>query len=248
MKLTHQPGIALVTGAGRGIGKVIAEKLAADGYTVLCVSRSASSCGPVADAINAAGGKAKAYAVDVADPAAVAKCCEEILNEFECVDVIVNNAGITKDNLVVRMSEEDWSSVINTNLSGAFYWVKGLVRPMTRKRRGRIINIASVVGRIGNPGQANYAAAKAGMHGLTMSLAREFALRNITVNTIAPGFITTDMTDKLSDDQKAMIVKSIPLQKIGTPNDIADMVNFLASENAGYITGQIFSVDGGMAM
>ncbi|MDR2981365.1 MAG: 3-oxoacyl-[acyl-carrier-protein] reductase [Puniceicoccales bacterium] len=248
MKLTHQPRIALVTGAGRGIGKAIAEKLAADGHTVLCVSKNPASCGPVADAINAAGGKAKAYPVDVADPVVVAQTCEAILKEYECVDIVVNNAGITKDNLVIRMTETDWNDVISTNLSSAFYWVKGLVRPMTRKRWGRIINIGSVVGCIGNPGQANYAAAKAGMHGLTMSLAREFASRNITANTIAPGFITTDMTDKLTEEQKAAAMKVVPLQRFGTTDEIASMVDFLASENAGYITGQVFSVDGGMAI
>ena len=248
MKLTHQPRVALVTGAGRGIGKAIAESLAADGHTVLCVSKNPSSCGGVADAITAAGGKAKAYAVDVADAAAVAKACEDILKEFETVDILVNNAGITKDGLLIRMSDEDWNDVISTNLSSAFYWVKGLVRPMTRKRWGRIVNIGSVVGRIGNPGQANYAAAKAGMHGLTMSLAREFAGRSITVNTIAPGFISTDMTDKLTEEQKEMIKKTVPLQRFGTTADIASIVDFLASENAGYITGQVFSVDGGMAM
>lgn len=248
MKLTHQPRVALVTGAGRGIGKAIAEKLAADGHTVLCVSKNPASCGPVADAINAAGGKAKAYAVDVADAGAVAQASEAILKEFETVDILVNNAGITKDNLLIRMSDEDWNDVISTNLSSAFYWIKGIVRPMTRKRWGRIINIGSVVGCIGNPGQANYGAAKAGLHGLTMSLAREFAGRSITVNTVAPGFITTDMTAKLNEEQKAAIMKVVPLQRLGTTEDIAAIVDFLASENAGYITGQVFSVDGGMAM
>lgn len=248
MKLSHQSRVALVTGAGRGIGKTIAESLAADGHTVLCVSKNPASCGAVADAIIAAGGKAFALPVDVADAAAVARAGEDILARFEAVDILVNNAGITKDNLVIRMGEDDWQDVINTNLSSAFYWVKHLVRPMTRKRWGRIINIGSVVGRIGNPGQANYAAAKAGLHGLTMALAREFASRNITVNTLAPGFITTDMTGKLGDEQKAAILKAIPLQRFGTTDEIAALANFLASDNAGYITGQVFSVDGGMAM
>jgi 3-oxoacyl-[acyl-carrier protein] reductase len=248
MKLTHQSRVALVTGAGRGIGKAIAESLAEDGHTVLCVSKNPGSCGAVADAITAAGGKALAMPVDVADATAVARAGEDILSQFGAVDILINNAGITKDNLVIRMGEDDWQDVINTNLSSAFYWVKHLVRPMTRKRWGRIINIGSVVGRIGNPGQANYAAAKAGLHGLTMALAREFASRSITVNTIAPGFVTTDMTGKLGDEQKAAILKVIPLQRFGTTDEIAALANFLASDNAGYITGQVFSVDGGMAM
>ncbi|MDR2845079.1 MAG: 3-oxoacyl-[acyl-carrier-protein] reductase [Puniceicoccales bacterium] len=248
MKLTHQPRVALVTGAGRGIGKAIAEQLAADGHTVLCVSKNPASCGAVADAITATGGKAKSYAVDVGDAAAVAQACEAILKEYDTVDILVNNAGITKDNLAFRMSDADWQDVITTNLSSAFYWIKGLVRPMTRTRWGRIINMGSVVGRIGNPGQANYAAAKAGLHGLTMSLAREYAARNITVNTVAPGFISTDMTAKLNDDQKSAIIKVVPLQRFGTTTDVSAVVNFLASEEAGYITGQVFSVDGGMAM
>jgi len=242
------PKVALVTGAGRGIGKAIAETLAKHGHTVICVSKNLSSCGPVADAITASGGKAKAYAVDVADAPAVAKLCEEILKEFECVDIIVNNAGITKDGLVLRMSEADFDDVIKANLSGAFYFIKHLVRPMTRKRWGRIVNISSVVGKIGNPGQANYCSAKAGMHGLTMSLAREFSSRNITVNAVAPGFITTDMTDKLNQEQKDAIAKVIPLGRMGAVSDIADMVDFLCSDKSGYITGQVFSVDGGMSM
>jgi 3-oxoacyl-[acyl-carrier protein] reductase len=249
MKLTHQPRVALVTGAGRGIGKAIAELLAADGHTVLCVSKNADSCAAAAKAIaDATGSAARAYPVDVSSPDAVAQTCASILAEFESVDILVNNAGITKDGLLLRMSDTDWQDVIATNLSSAFHWTRGLVRPMTRKRWGRIINIGSVVGRIGNPGQANYAAAKAGLHGLTMSLARELATRNITVNTVAPGFITTDMTAKLTDDQKEAIKKVVPLQRFGTTADVASLVNFLSAEEAGYITGQIFSVDGGMAM
>lgn len=244
----NSPKVALVTGAGRGIGKAIAEILAKRGHTVICVSKNLGSCGPVAEAINAAGGKAEAFAVDVADAPAVKALCESILKKYECVDIIVNNAGITKDGLVAMMSEDDFDSVVKANLSGCFYFIKHLYRPMTRKRAGRIINISSVVGKIGNPGQANYCSAKAGVHGLTMSLARELASRNITVNAVAPGFITTDMTEKLNAEQKAAVAKQIPLQRMGTVDDIASMVDFLASDAAGYITGQVFSVDGGMSM
>lgn len=248
MQLQHTPRVALVTGAGRGIGKAIAEQLAADGHTVICVSKNPSSCGSVADAIAAKGGKAVAKAVDVSSGAEVAAACEEILKEYGCVDILVNNAGITKDGLMMRMSEQDWEDVISTNLSSAFFWVKGLLRPMTKKRWGRIVNISSVVGVQGNAGQANYASAKAGLIGLTKSLAKEFATRSITVNAVAPGFITTDMTAALPEEIQQKIRSVIPLARFGSPEDIAGTVDFLCSENAGYITGQVFSVDGGMAM
>ena len=248
MQLQHTPRVALVTGAGRGIGKAIAEQLAADGHTVICVSKNPSSCGSVADAIAAKGGKAVAKAVDVSSGAEVAAACEEILKEYGCVDILVNNAGITKDGLMMRMSEQDWEGVISTNLSSAFFWVKGLLRPMTKKRWGRIVNISSVVGVQGNAGQANYASAKAGLIGLTKSLAKEFATRSITVNAVAPGFITTDMTAALPEEIQQKIKSVIPLARFGSPEDIAGTVDFLCSENAGYITGQVFSVDGGMAM
>ena len=248
MKLAHTPKIALVTGAGRGIGKAIAESLAASGHTVICVSKNPSSCGGVAEAIKANGGNAVARPVDVSDGKAVAAACEEILKEFGCVDILVNNAGITKDGLVMRMSDEDWADVVNTNLASAFFWTKGLLRPMTKKRWGRIVNISSVSGVQGNAGQANYASAKAGMIGLTKSLAREFASRAITVNAVAPGFITTDMTAALPEETQQKIKSAIPLARFGAPEDISSIVNFLCSENAGYITGQCFSVDGGMVM
>ncbi len=240
--------VALVTGAGRGIGKAIAEKLAAEGNTVLCVSKNADSCGAVAESIKAAGGQAKAYAVDVANGDAVRTACEEILKEYERVDILVNNAGITRDMLILRMSDADWHEVLNTNLSSCFYWTRNLVRPMTQKRWGRIVNISSVVGLIGNPGQANYAAAKAGMLGLTKALARELASRNVTVNAVAPGFITTDMTSKLDASIQEAVSKQIPLKRFGEPSDISEMTAFLCSDKAGYITGQVFTVDGGMAM
>lgn len=241
---------AVVTGAGRGIGKAIAEELARQGVTVVCVSKSESSCGATAAAINEAGGKAKALAVDVSDSAAVSKACEELLKEFPVIDILVNNAGITKDGLLFRMSDEDWSSVINTNLSSAFYWTKHLARPMTRSRWGRIVNIASVSGVMGNAGQANYSAAKAGMIGLTKTLAKEFAGRSITVNAVAPGFIKTDMTNDFVNNAEvsSKILEAVPLKRFGEAREIAAMTTFLCSEEAGYITGQVFAVDGGMAM
>jgi 3-oxoacyl-[acyl-carrier protein] reductase len=248
MSLTFENKVALVTGAGRGIGRAIAEALGKAGVTVICVSYSESSCGSAAEAINAAGGKAVAKAVDVSDAAAVAAASEELLNEYGNIDILVNNAGITKDNLLFRMSEDDWTSVIDTNLNSCFYWVKGLARPMTRKRWGRVINITSISGIIGNAGQTNYAAAKAGMIGFTKSLAKELASRNVTSNCVAPGFIKTDMTAQIADAAMDKILPYIPLKRMGEASDIANMVAYLASEEANYITGQVFTVDGGMAM
>ncbi len=240
--------VALVTGAGRGIGKSIANHLAKSGHHVICVSRSASSCGPVAEAIIAAGGSAQSLAVDVADRTAVQAASKEFLEEHGAVDVLVNCAGITRDGLVFRMSDRDWDDVMATNLTSCFTWTKCLARPMTRKRWGRIINISSVIGLMGNSGQANYAATKAGIHGLTKSLAKEFAARNVTVNAIAPGFIATDMTAELNEKQKEGILVMIPMKRMGAAEDIAATTDFLVSESAGYITGQIFTVDGGMVM
>jgi len=246
--LTFTNRTALVTGAGRGIGKAIAEKLASQGVKVICVSKNPDSCGGVAAAVTAAGGKAFAYPVDVADSAAVKVTCEQILKDHERVDILINNAGITKDTLLLRMSDEDWHSVLNTNLSSCFYFTKALLQPMARARWGRIINISSVVGIMGNAGQANYSSAKAGMLGFTKSLARELAGRNITVNAVAPGFITTDMTAKLSPEILEGVQKVIPLKRFGESEDIASMTAYLASDQASYITGQVVAVDGGMAM
>jgi 3-oxoacyl-[acyl-carrier protein] reductase len=249
--LTFKPTrTALITGAGRGIGKAIAESLAKEGVTVICVSKSAESCGSTAAAIVAAGGKAKSLAVDVADGAAVAKACEQLLSEHPVIDILVNNAGITRDGLLFRMSDEDWNSVLQTNLSSCFYWTKHLARPMTRSRWGRIVNMSSVSGLMGNAGQANYSAAKAGIVGLTKTLAKEFASRNITVNAIAPGFVKTDMTSEFYNNPEvsAKILDVVPLKRFGEPTEIAALTSFLCSEEAGYITGQVFAIDGGMAM
>ncbi|RCL31113.1 MAG: 3-oxoacyl-[acyl-carrier-protein] reductase [Puniceicoccaceae bacterium] len=248
MRDTEDKKIALVTGAGRGIGKAIAHSLAKEGYHIICVSRSESSCGATASEIKAMGGSAEAIATDVSDAAAVEDTCVALLEKYGLIDILVNNAGITRDNLVFRMSEADWDAVLETNLKSCFSFVKHLARPMTRKRWGRIINIASVIGLTGNAGQANYAAAKAGIIGLSKSLAKEFAARNVTVNVVAPGFIETDMTSVLSDEQKTGIMSVIPMKRMGTAEDIAHITTFLASHKSDYITGQVFTVDGGMVM
>jgi 3-oxoacyl-[acyl-carrier protein] reductase len=248
--LTFTNRTALVTGAGRGIGKAIAETLAQHGVSVICVSKSAESCGAAAEAITKAGGKARALAVDVADGAAVAKAAEALLAEIPVIDILINNAGITRDGLLFRMSDADWNDVISTNLSSCFHWTKHVARPMTRARWGRIVNITSVSGIIGNAGQANYSAAKAGMIGLTKSLAREFASRSVTVNAVAPGFIKTDMTTEFVNKPElaAKILEAVPLKRFGEASDIANMCAYLCSEESGYVTGQVFTVDGGMAM
>src|ERR1700738_2285230 len=239
----------IVTGAGRGIGHAIAVRLASEGARVACVSRTEANAKKTADEINALrANAAKHYTVDVADHAVVQKVGAQILEEFAKIDILVNNAGVTRDGLAMRMSVEDWDTVINTNLRGAFNFTQAIMRAMIKQRSGRIINISSVIGLIGNAGQANYAASKAGLIGLTKSLARELASRNITVNAVAPGFITTDMTAGLSDEIKKTIQSQIPLGKTGTPEDVASTLASLASPEASYITGQVVCVDGGMVM
>src|SRR5881392_3683773 len=240
---------AIVTGAGRGIGHAIAVCLASEGARIACVSRSEENAKRTADEFNILrADSAKHYAVDVADHAAVQKIGAQILEDFTKIDILVNNAGVTRDGLAMRMSVEDWDMVINTNLRGAFNFVQATERAMIKQRSGRIINITSVIGLIGNAGQTNYAASKAGLIGLTKSLAKELASRNITVNAVAPGFITTDMTAGLSDEIKKGLQSKIPLGKTGMPEDIANAVAFLASAEAGYITGQVLCVDGGIVM
>jgi 3-oxoacyl-[acyl-carrier protein] reductase len=241
--------VAVVTGAGRGIGHAIAVRLAKEGARVASVSRTEANAQKTADEINAArADAAKAYAVDVADQAAVQKAAAQIFEDFGRVDVLVNNAGVTRDGLSMRMSMEDWDTVLNTNLKGAFNFIQALMRPMIKQRSGRIINISSIAGLIGNAGQANYAASKAGLIGLTKTLARELASRGITVNAVAPGLIETDMTTVLSEEIRQNILKNVPLGKLGEPDDIAGAVAYLASAEGKYITGQVLTVDGGMVM
>lgn len=248
MKLTFNNRKALVTGAGRGIGKAIAEELARQGTHVICVSQNPASCGSAAEDIVANGGSAEALAVDVGDSDAVKAAAEQLLAAHGVIDILVNNAGITRDMLLMRMKDEEWDDVIRTNLSSCFYWSRALMQPMARGRWGRVINISSVIGIMGNAGQSNYAAAKSGIFGLTKSLAREYAKRNITVNAVAPGFIQTDMTSVLKEEVTQAILQQIPLKRLGDVSDIANIVAFLASEESGYITGQTFTVDGGMVM
>lgn len=240
--------IAVVTGAGRGIGRAIALKFAAEGADIACVSRTAENAEKVAAEIRLLGRKAWAYAVDVSDAAAVAAAGEKIMQDAGKVDILVNNAGVTKDGLVMRMSEEDWDTVLDTNLKGAFLFTQALSRGFLKQRSGRILNISSVIGLMGNAGQCNYAASKAALIGFTKAIAKEFASRGITVNALAPGFIETDMTAILTPEMKTDLLQRIPLRSLGQPADIAEAAVFLASPGARYITGQVLAVDGGMVM
>jgi 3-oxoacyl-[acyl-carrier protein] reductase len=240
--------VAVVTGAGRGIGRAIALKFAAEGADVVCVSRTTENAGKVSDEIRALGRNAWAHAVDVADSKAVAASGEKIIADAGRVDILVNNAGVTRDGLLMRMSDEDWDTVLDTNLKGAFLFTKAFARSFLRQRSGRIINVASVIGLIGNAGQCNYAASKAALIGFTKSVARELGSRGITVNALAPGFIETDMTAGLNEQMRDELLQKIPLNSFGQAEDIANAALFLAGPAARYITGQVLTVDGGMVM
>ncbi len=247
MKLKGQ--IAIVTGASRGIGRAIALELANQGADVVVnYSGNEEKAKSVVEEILSSGSRAFAVQCDVSDSDSVAAMLKRTIDEFGKVDILVNNAGITKDNLLMRMKEDEWDQVINTNLKGVFLCTKAVTRPMMKQRKGRIINVASVVGITGNPGQANYVAAKAGVIGFTKTAAKELASRGITVNAVAPGFISTDMTDQLPEDVRNQQLSQIPLGRLGNPEDIAKVAAFLASDDSSYMTGQTLSVDGGMAM
>jgi 3-oxoacyl-[acyl-carrier protein] reductase len=240
--------VALVTGASRGLGKAIARTLASQGASVAVVARSEDALKDTLETIRAAGGTAEPFPVDVADSAAVTATIEKIIARFSKIDILINNAGVTRDGLLARMTSEAWDTVINTNLKGAFHFTQPVGRIMVKQRSGRIVNISSVIGLMGNAGQANYAASKAGLIGFTKSVAKEFASRGITCNVVCPGFIETDMTKDLGEDLKKKLLERIPLQRLGQPDDVAGVVEFLCSPAASYITGQILTVDGGMVM
>ena len=244
-----QDQVAVITGAGRGIGRAIALRFAKAGADIACVSRTAENSEKVAGEVRSLGRKAWAHAVDVTDAKAVEAAAEKILAESGRIDILINNAGVTRDGLLMRMSEEDWDTVLDTNLKGAFTFTKAFTRAfLKQKRSGRIINISSVIGLIGNAGQCNYAASKAALIGFTKSIARELGSRNITVNAIAPGFIETDMTAALTPEMRTELLKKIPLNALGQPEDIAEAALFLAAPAGRYITGQTITVDGGMVM
>jgi len=240
--------IAFITGASRGIGRACAFALSAGGAKVVLAARQIEKLEEVAAEIRAAGGEAFVTGIDLASLDSIKEAFSKASKEFGRIDILINNAGVTRDGLALRMKRDDWDVVLQTNLSGSFFCIQQVLHPMVRERWGRIVNITSVVGESGNAGQANYAASKAGLIGLTKSLAQELASRNITVNAVAPGFVETDMTASLSDEVKAKITESVPLKRIGRPEDVAAAVKFLASDEAGYITGHVLDVNGGMYM
>jgi 3-oxoacyl-[acyl-carrier protein] reductase len=240
--------VALVTGGSRGIGAAIVQRLAKDGVHVVALARSLDKLEAICNQIKAEGGSAEALAVDIADSKAFAAAVEKTADTHGRLDVLVNNAGITRDGLILRMDDEDFDAVIDTNLKSAFVAIRTAARPMMRAKGGRIINISSVSGVVGNAGQANYAASKAGLIGLSKSVAKELSGKNITCNVVAPGFISTDMTDSLSDQIKERVKEIIPLRRFGQPQEIAGVVSFLAGPDSSYVTGQVILVDGGMVM
>ena len=245
MRIDLNGRVALVTGSTRGIGRAIAERLAESGARVAVVGRDASKAGEVAARISP---EARGFGCDVSDIASVTSLVAGVEEAFGSLDILVNNAGLTRDNIMLRLKDDDWDAVIDANLRGAFATIRAATRGMMKRRWGRIINISSVVGLVGNKGQTNYAASKAGLIGLTKAVAKEFASRNILANAIAPGFIETDMTDAMTAEARAALTGAIPLERLGSPSDIAAMVTFLASDHASYITGQVLVIDGGMVM
>jgi len=246
--MTLSGRIALVTGASQGIGRACALKLAAAGAAVAVAARNQEKLNELVQQISSSGGTAAAFVMDVAEEDQIKTAFKAVLGQFGKIDILVNNAGITRDQLVMRMKRADWDAVLNTNLTSAYLCTQQAISSMLKQRWGRIINITSVFGQMGQAGQANYASSKAGLIGLTMAIAREVGSRNITCNAVAPGFIETAMTSALGDDFKQMAVKNIPLGRVGTPDDVANAVAFLASEEAAYITGHVLSVNGGMLM
>jgi 3-oxoacyl-[acyl-carrier protein] reductase len=246
--MSFESKVVLVTGGARGIGKAITQRFHKGGASVAIVGRNGDAAKALATELSANGAKCAGYACDMAKAPEIDATVDAIIKDFGKIDVLVNNAGITQDGLLVRMSDEAWDAVLNTNLTGAFRMLRAVARPMLKARSGSIVNISSVVALIGNAGQANYCAAKAGLIGLTKSSAREFASRGVRVNAVAPGLVETDMTAKLNDDQKKTLMSTIPLGRIGSPEDIAGAVAYLASADAAYITGQVLSVCGGMAI
>jgi 3-oxoacyl-[acyl-carrier protein] reductase len=244
----NEKRVAFVTGGSRGIGAAIVQRLAKDGFHVVAVARSLDKLEAVCSQIKSEGGSAEPMAVDIADAKALATAVEKVADTHGRLDVLVNNAGITRDGLILRMDDEDFDAVIDTNLKSAFVTIRTAARPMMRAKGGRIINISSVAGVAGNAGQTNYAASKAGLIGLSKSVAKELAGKNITCNVVAPGFISTDMTDSLSDQIKDRVKEIIPLRRFGQPQEIASVVSFLAGPDSTYVTGQVIVVDGGMVM
>ena len=240
--------VAIVTGASRGIGSAIAHNLSKTGAKIVLISRSIDALKSVEAEIKSNGGDAISIATDVSNLQSFTDAVSQVVQTWKTVDILINNAGITRDNIIMRLKEEDWDDVIDINLKGCFNGIKSVTRPMMKAKCGRIINITSVIGLMGNSGQSNYAASKAGILGLTKSIAKELGSRNITVNAIAPGYIQTEMTDNLDEPSRDNLIKSIPLQRLGQPQEIANLVCFLASDEAAYITGQTLNVDGGMVM